>query len=249
MTSALETRGLCRNFGALVVADHIDFRLERGARHALIGPNGAGKSTFVNLLTGHLRPSDGHVLLDGRDITALPAAHRVKRGIGRTFQTNTLFRHLTVLDNVALAIAERAGIASKFLRPANSYETVISEARALLAALKLTPVERTVVRDLPYGQQRLVEISIALGLKPQVLILDEPAAGVPSQESHLIFDAIGQLPADISILFIEHDMDLVFRFASRITVLAMGAILMEGTPKEVESDPTVRAMYLGESRG
>jgi branched-chain amino acid transport system ATP-binding protein len=248
VNAVLETKNLCCSFGALVVADRIDFRLERGARHALIGPNGAGKSTFVNLLAGGLRPNAGQIFLDGLDITSLSAAHRVKRGIGRTFQTNTLFHHLAVLDNVALAIAERLGVSGKLLRTARSHTEVIDEARALLRTLNLMTVEGTVVRNLPYGQQRLVEIAIALGLRPKVMILDEPAAGVPSHESHLIFDAIGQVPADISILFIEHDMDLVFRFASRITVLAMGAILMEGTPDQVRTDPRVREIYLGESR-
>jgi branched-chain amino acid transport system ATP-binding protein len=244
--SALETRGLCKSFGALTVADRIDFSLAPGARHALIGPNGAGKTTFVNMLTGALAPSSGRILLGGEDITSLPQARRVKRGIGRTFQINSLFRSLAVLDNVALAIAEREGVSARMLKPASRYTDIIGEAGALLATLGLAGDARRAVRDLPYGKQRLVEIAIALGMRPKVLLLDEPAAGVPSLESHRILEVLAALPAEIAILVIEHDMDLVFRFARRITVLAAGSVLMEGAPPEVAADPRVRQVYLGE---
>jgi branched-chain amino acid transport system ATP-binding protein len=246
MALALETRRLCKSFGALTVADEIDFRLAPGARHALIGPNGAGKTTFVNMLTGRLAPSSGEILLAGENITRLPEAKRVKRGIGRTFQINTLFRDLPVLDNVALAIAERSGLATRLWRPAGAYKEVIEESRELLALLGLSADALRRVSDLPYGKQRLVEIAIALGMKPRVLLLDEPAAGVPSHESARILEVLQALPADIAILIIEHDMDLVFRFAQRITVLAAGAVLMEGTPDEVAHDQRVRDVYLGE---
>jgi ABC-type branched-subunit amino acid transport system ATPase component len=249
MSTALETRGLCKSFGALVVADNIDFRLETGARHALIGPNGAGKTTFVNLLLGSLEPTAGEILLAGERITALRQSERVKRGLGRTFQINTLFRQLPVIDNVALAIAEREGVAGVMLRPASRQRAVIDESMALLAALGLADDSRARVADLPYGKQRLVEIAIALGLKPKVLLLDEPAAGVPSLESHRILEVLDGLPQDIAILIIEHDMDLVFRFAHRITVLSQGAVLTEGTPAEVGANEAVRHVYLGERHG
>jgi branched-chain amino acid transport system ATP-binding protein len=243
---ALETRGLCKSFGALTVADRIDFRLEAGVRHALIGPNGAGKTTFVNMLTGRLAPSAGQVLLGGEDVTRLPQAARVKRGLGRTFQINTLFGNMSVLDNVALGVAERHGVAGRLWRRASAYAEVRREARELLATFDLEDDASRRVLDLPYGKQRLVEIAIALGLRPKVLLLDEPAAGVPSLESERILQSLERLPTDIAILIIEHDMDLVFRFAQRITVLVQGEVLCEGTPAEIGDDARVRQVYLGE---
>ncbi|MCX7159102.1 MAG: ABC transporter ATP-binding protein [Proteobacteria bacterium] len=246
MSAVLETRNLCKSFGALTVADKIDFKLEAGARHALIGPNGAGKTTFVNLLTGRLAPSSGKVFLGGEDVTRLAQSGRVKRGLGRTFQINTLFRDMSVLDNVALGVAERHGVAGGFWRPASAQRAVRDEAMALLAKLGISDESDRRVLDLPYGKQRLVEIAIALGLKPKVLLLDEPAAGVPSLESERILDALDSLPKEIAILIIEHDMDLVFRFAQRITVLVQGEVLCEGTPKEIADDVRVHQVYLGE---
>jgi len=246
MSAALETQGLCKSFGALAVASDIEFRLEQGARHALIGPNGAGKTTFVNLVTGVLTPSAGRILLDGDDVTALPQAQRVKRGLARTFQINTLFRGLSVLENVCLAIGERLGVAGDLYRPAGSRRDVVDEAYAALERLGLAAEAERLVRELSYGRQRLVELAVALGLKPQVLLLDEPAAGVPSSESGIIVDIIESLPAEIALLIIEHDMDLVFRLARRITVLVQGAVLVEGAPQEIAADPRVREVYLGE---
>jgi branched-chain amino acid transport system ATP-binding protein len=241
----LETRSLCKSFGALEVARRIDFRLEAGARHALIGPNGAGKTTFVNLLTGVLAPSAGRVLLDGEDVTRLAQARRVKRGIARTFQINQLFRGLTVLENVCIAVAERMGAGGGMLRPAGRRTEVVEEAGRLIAALRLEEDAGRRVSELPYGRQRLVEIAIALGLSPRVLLLDEPAAGIPSAESHILLDAIAALPREIAVLIIEHDMDLVFRFAERITVMVSGAVFAEGTPAEIAANRDVRAVYLG----
>jgi branched-chain amino acid transport system ATP-binding protein len=246
MTQALETRGLQKSFGALRVAQDINFTLEVGARHALIGPNGAGKTTFINLITGRLAASSGRILLGGEDVTALSQEARVKRGLGRTFQINQLFKGLSVLENVTLAIGEREGVAGDMFRVAGSRRAVVEEAYALLERLRIADEALRPLRELPYGRQRLVEIAIALGLRPKVLLLDEPAAGVPSTESAIILDIIDQLPADIAVLIIEHDMDLVFRFARRITVLVQGSVLLEGTPAEISSDPRVREVYLGE---
>jgi ABC-type branched-subunit amino acid transport system ATPase component len=246
LSAALETTGLVRRFGALVVANQIDFRLDAGARHALIGPNGAGKTTFINLITGRLTPSAGRIRLNGADITALPQAERVKRGLGRTFQINTLFRGMSVLENVCLAVGEHAGIGGGMVRRIGARRDVIERAYALLERLGIADDAALPVKELPYGKQRLVEIAIALGLDPTVLLLDEPAAGVPSAESRIILDVIAQLPASVAVLIIEHDMDLVFRFARRITVLVQGAVLVEGTPAEIAADDRVREVYLGE---
>jgi ABC-type branched-subunit amino acid transport system ATPase component len=243
---ALETRGLHKSFGALTVANAVDFRLERDARHALIGPNGAGKTTFVELVTGALQPSAGQVHLDGADVTGLPQAARVKRGLVRTFQITTLFRRLSVLENVTLAVCERQGIGGGLFRPAGHHRTAIEEAHGLLERLGLEDDALRPVNMLAYGRQRLIEIAVSLALSPKVLLLDEPAAGVPSSESGTIIDVIERLPPDIAVLIIEHDMDLVFRLAQRITVLVQGSILVEGPPEAIAADPEVRRVYLGE---
>jgi ABC-type branched-subunit amino acid transport system ATPase component len=238
---------LSRRFGALVALQEVDFKLSAGARHALIGPNGAGKTTFINLLAGALSPSRGRVLLKGEDITGKKQAERVKRGIVRTFQINRLFRGLSVLENVCMSVAERVGAAPTMFYPLGRRTDVIEESMHLLDTLKLAGDAARRVSELPYGRQRLVEIAIAIGLKPDVLLLDEPAAGVPSAESHIILDAIERLPEQIAVLIIEHDMDLVFRFAKRVTVMVGGALFAEGTPREIEANPQVRAVYLGQA--
>jgi len=243
---ALETRGLQKSFGALTVANAINFRLERGARHALIGPNGAGKTTFVELVTGALRPNAGQIRLDGADVTSLPQAVRVKRGLVRTFQITALFRRLSILENVTLAVWERQGIAGDLFHPAGHHRAAIEEAHALLERLGLEDEALRPVSMLAYGRQRLIEIAVSLALSPKVLLLDEPAAGVPSGESGRIIEAIERLPQDIALLIIEHDMDLVFRLARRITVLVQGSVLVEGPPEAIAADPEVRRVYLGE---
>jgi ABC-type branched-subunit amino acid transport system ATPase component len=220
--------------------------LPRGARRGLIGPNGAGKTSLVNLITGVLRPSAGRVLLAGEDITHLPQAARARRGLARTFQINQLFRGLSVLENLCLAIGERTGACNNLFRPAGSKPQVIEEALEHLAAHRLIEDALKPVRELAYGRQRLLEIALALAQHPRVLLLDEPAAGVSSRESHFILDALERLDSDIAILIIEHDMDVIFRFAREITVLVGGAVLMEGSPEEIATDPRVRAVYLGE---
>jgi ABC-type branched-subunit amino acid transport system ATPase component len=245
-TCLLETHALGRSFGALAAVSDVEFKLVAGARHALIGPNGAGKTTFINLLSGVLQPTLGQVVLKGRDVTEIPEARRVKLGIARTFQINRLFRGLTVFENVYIAVSERVGAAADMFRSAGAWRDVVGEAMHLLATLKLEDDAERRVSELPYGRQRLVEIAIALGLKPEVLLLDEPAAGVPSAESHIILDAVGRLSKDIGVLIIEHDMDVVFRFAERITVMVGGRIFAEGTPKEIAANPEIRAVYLGQ---
>ncbi|WP_238368224.1 ABC transporter ATP-binding protein [Mesobacterium pallidum] len=241
----LEVRGLTKRFGGLTVSEDIDFDLVPGDRKALIGPNGAGKSTFSNLVTGILRPSAGTIRFDGMDIGRLSEAQRVKRGIAKTFQITTLFRDLTVRENLALTILERQGRGYQMLRRAGRHADTGAEVAALIDQFKLEALADTRVADLAYGQQRLVELAMTLALKPRVLILDEPAAGVPSSETHLIIDAIEALPPELAVLIIEHDMDLVFRVARQIIVLVQGRILTEGTPQEIATNAQVRELYLG----
>ena len=246
---ALETVSLRRNFGALVVTDDVSLRLPVGARHALIGPNGAGKTTLVNLLTGVLRPSSGRVLLGGEDVTGLSPDRRVHRGLARTFQINQLFPEMTVLQTLGVAVSERRGLGRRWWRPAGGERAVLDEAAALLGRFGLDGAADERVASLSYGQQRLVEIALAIACRPRVLLLDEPAAGVPEAERDGILAAVAALPAEVAVLLIEHDMDLVFRFAGSISVLVAGAVLVEGTPAEVADDPRVRQVYLGEGGG
>ena len=242
---ALSVRGLSKSFGALVVAQAIDLDLALGARVALIGPNGAGKTTFVNLLTGFLAPDGGTITLAGENVTRLRPEERVKRGLVRTHQISTLLTDNTARDNVAIAIAERKGFAWRLLRFGKEWRRCLDEAQNKLEEMEIGVVAESRVSQLPYGEQRLLEIAIALALRPRVLLLDEPAAGVPSHETEAIHQALGRLPADIAILIIEHDMDVVFRFAHEIVVLVQGLILDAGAPPVVSADPRVRAVYLG----
>ena len=244
----LTTRNLSKKFGAFPVIQNLDFSLAAGARHALIGPNGAGKTSFINLLTGVLRPSSGDVWLAGENITRLRPDQRVKRGLARTFQINSLFPHLTPLQSLTLAACERRGVAGRGFTALNAQRDAVDEAHALLAQLKLADVCHRPTRELAYGRQRLLEIALALACRPRLLLLDEPGAGIPAAESAEMFEVIAALPRDISILFIEHDMRLVMRFAERITVMVAGEILVEGAPDEIADDARVRAVYLGTRR-
>jgi branched-chain amino acid transport system ATP-binding protein len=244
--AALETAGLRRSFGGVRATDDVNLRLEKGSRHALIGPNGAGKTTLINLLTGALRPSAGRVLLEGEDVTGLRPDERVRRGLARTFQVNQLFPAMTPLEAVALAVSHGRGEGRRWWRTLGSRPAVVDEAVEILDRFRLADVMGEPVSGLPYGRQRLLEIALAIACRPRVLLLDEPAAGVPEAEREEILGSIAALPGDVSVLLIEHDMDLVFRFADRISVLVAGALLTEGTAAEVASDPRVRAVYLGE---
>lgn len=248
MSAALETRALAKRFGGLVATRDVSFSLQKGARQALIGPNGAGKTTFVNLLTGVLPPSSGQVLLGGEDITNLRPEARVRRGLVRTFQINQLFADLTPLETLSLAIGERLGNGGVWWRRVGADGAVAGEVEAVARRFRLHDVLDVRTDTLPYGKQRLLEIAVAFACAPKVLLLDEPAAGVPEAERRDILDAIAALPADVSVLLIEHDMDLVFSFAQRISVLVEGGLLVEGEPDAIAADPRVKAVYLGESR-
>ena len=245
---ALATRGLDKRFGSLVVAKDIELTLPPGERYALIGPNGAGKTTLINLITGMLKPDKGRIFLGENEITALEPDARVKCGLVRTFQINTLFPHLSALEAVTLAVCERQGYAGSWWRELPAYGDAVEEAYAILVSLRLAGSCYRPTRELAYGQQRLLEIALALATKPKVLLLDEPAAGVPQGESAELFSVISDLSRDIAVLFIEHDMNVVFRFAHRIIVMVGGRILVEGTPQDISADHRVRDVYLGGGR-
>ncbi|HEY8708001.1 MAG TPA: ABC transporter ATP-binding protein [Burkholderiaceae bacterium] len=246
MTTVLETRGLLKRFGGITPTDNVSIQVERGARRALIGPNGAGKTTLVNLLTGVLEPSAGTIWLDGQDITQLAPHQRVRRGIVRTFQINQLFSELTPLQSLALAVSAQLGSSAQWWKPLGTDPRVAPVCDTLLAQFHLDDVANRQVKHLAYGKRRLLEIATALACQPRVLLLDEPVAGVPEGERQEIFDIVGALPADVSVLLIEHDMDLVFNFASSVTVLVNGAVFAEGSVQAIASDPRVKAVYLGE---
>jgi ABC-type branched-subunit amino acid transport system ATPase component len=246
MTAALQTIGLQKNFGALVATNDLSLTIARGARHALIGPNGAGKTTVVNLLTGVLTPSGGRVLLDGDDITRLSVHARVRRGLSRTFQLNQLFAELTPLEAITLAVSERRGEGGRWWDRLGARSEDNAEIADLLSRFHLDDVMNVRTATLPYGRQRLLEIALAIAARPRVLLLDEPAAGVPEAERKDILAVVADLPRDVSVLLIEHDMDLVFSFADRISVLVNGGLLVEGEPEQVARDARVKAVYLGE---
>ncbi|NTI22728.1 ABC transporter ATP-binding protein [Agrobacterium rhizogenes] len=246
MTAAvLETKQLNKMFGALKATTDVSFRLESGARHALIGPNGAGKTTLINLLTGVLAPSSGQILLNGEDVSSLKREKRVHRGLVRTFQINQLFDDLTVVESLGLVISERQGHGKDWFRLAGKLPGIEDEIAGLVQDFGLDTVLDQPCSGLPYGKQRLLEIAMAIACKPKVLLLDEPAAGVPEADRHEVLARLAALPTDVSILLIEHDMDLVFNFADRISVLVAGALFAEGTVDEISTDPRVKEVYLG----
>jgi branched-chain amino acid transport system ATP-binding protein len=247
MPVVLATEGLHKSFGGIVAASNVSLRLERGARHALIGPNGAGKTTVINLLTGVLQPTAGRILLDGRDITQLAPHRRVGLGLSRTFQINQLFGDLTPLESIGLAVSERAGSGADWWRRVGSRPDIIAEIVALLERFGLAEIMNERTATLPYGKQRLLEIALAIACRPRVLLLDEPAAGVPEAERYELLATIAGLPKDVTVLLIEHDMDLVFSFADRISVFVNGALFREGAPDEIARDASVKAVYLGEA--
>ena len=243
----LSCQGLVKTFGGITATDNVTLQLNKGARHALIGPNGAGKTTLVNLLTGLLEPTRGSITLLGQDITRLAPHERARRGMVRTFQINQLFDSLTPLQTLALTVSQHMGLGTRWWQALGASKAVTARGEVLLAQFHLTEVMDQPTRVLAYGKRRLLEIAIALACEPSVLLLDEPVAGVPAGEREELLQTVADLPADVSVLLIEHDMDLVFSFARRMTVLVNGAVLTEGDPQQIANDPEVRAVYLGSS--
>ncbi len=241
----LAAEGLVKRFGGITATGNVTLRLERGARHALIGPNGAGKTTLVNLLTGVLDPTEGRILLEGQDVTTLAPHQRVRRGMVRTFQINQLFASMSPLQTLALVVSQQRGQGGRWWQPLGRDAAVAARCEQLLAQFHLDEVMDVPTEHLAYGKRRLLEIAIALACEPRVLLLDEPVAGVPAGERDEILRTVAALPADVSVLLIEHDMDLVFSFARRMTVLVNGTVLTEGDPDTIANDPRVKEVYLG----
>jgi branched-chain amino acid transport system ATP-binding protein len=241
----LHAQQLVKRFGGITATDHVTLELKKGARHALIGPNGAGKTTLINLLTGVLPPTEGRIVLDGQDITDLPPHLRVQRGLVRTFQINQLFDSLSPLQTLALTVSRQQGLGARWWQKLGQDAAVVARCEQLLELFRLTEVMHQRTEHLAYGKRRLLEMAIALACEPKVLLLDEPVAGVPAGEREELLLTVAALPAEVSVLLIEHDMDLVFEFADRITVLVNGAVLTEGPPEAIAADPQVKAVYLG----
>jgi branched-chain amino acid transport system ATP-binding protein len=241
----LSAHGLIKRFGGVTATNNVNLDLRRGARHALIGPNGAGKTTLINLLTGVLEPTEGRITLEGEDITELAPHLRVRRGMVRTFQINQLFDTMTPMETLALTVSQQQGLGGKWWQALSSSARVTERCEHLLEQFHLTSVMHQTTNVMAYGKRRLLEIAIALACEPRVLLLDEPVAGVPAGEREELLQTVAALPADVSVLLIEHDMDLVFSFANRMTVLVNGTVLTEGDPDQIASDPQVKAVYLG----
>jgi branched-chain amino acid transport system ATP-binding protein len=243
---ALETRSLCKSFGSLAVTQNVSLAFEAGARYAIIGPNGAGKTTYFNLLAGNLRPDSGTVYFAERDVTALDMTSRARIGIARSFQRNNLFSDFTVRDNLALACALRAGATRVFWQPMRKLSLIHAETEEIAAQVGITDALSTMVRQLSYGSQRQLEVALALACKPQVLLLDEPTSGMSPEESSRMHALIANIPRTLTVIVIEHDMDIVLDLADQIIVLDYGRVLEQGSPAEIRASQIVRDRYLGE---
>ena len=241
----LAAQGLVKRFGGITATNNVTLSLAKGARHALIGPNGAGKTTLINLLTGVLAPTAGRIELEGQDISGLAPHLRVRRGMVRTFQINQLFNSMTPLETLALVVSQHRGFGGRVWQSLGADRAVADRCGELLEQFRLAEVMNQRTEHLAYGKRRLLEIAIALACEPRVLLLDEPVAGVPAGEREELLHTVAALPVDVSVLLIEHDMDLVFDFARSITVLVNGTVLTEGTPDQIANDPQVKAVYLG----
>jgi ABC-type branched-subunit amino acid transport system ATPase component len=243
----IETRALSKRFGMLQVTDDVSLSFDDGRRYAIVGPNGAGKTTFFNLLAGELQPSSGRILFEGRDVTALDVTSRARIGIARSFQRNNLFADLTVRDSLMLACTLRDGHGPVFWRPLSSYAPARARAASLLDQVGLAEHADTIVRELSYGSQRQLEVGMALACRPTVLLLDEPTSGMSPEETARMHRLIADLPRAVTLIVIEHDMDIVLDIADRIVVLDYGRVLAEGTPAEIRNSAVVRERYLAEA--
>ena len=242
---ALRIDHLNRSFGSLVVTDDVSLDIVAGERHVIIGPNGAGKTSLVNQIGGQLVPSSGHILVDGQDITGRSPDRISRMGVARTFQRNNLFQNLSVIENLRLALEVRFGKPLDFFRPADRNQSLMARAKDLMTQVHLGTDGARLVRSLSYGEQRQLEIGMALAGDPKILLLDEPTSGMSPAETTRIIDLIATLPRTLAILMIEHDMKVVFSVADRVTVLYYGKILATGTPDEIQANARVREVYLG----
>ena len=247
MTDALlEVRQLKKSFGALVATDSVDFDVRAGETHAVIGPNGAGKTTFIKQLSGELRPDAGQVRFGGEDITSLAAPRRSRKGLARSFQITSIYRDFSALDNVALAVQAHAGHSFRFWRPARADVSLTRPAGQALEQVGLEKRAAVLAANLSHGEQRQLEIAMALATRPRLLLLDEPVAGMGTDESQRMIELLAALKGEKTIVLVEHDMDAVFTLADRISVLVYGRIIATGTPVEIRANQEVRAAYLGE---
>jgi len=242
----LELRNVSKRFGGVVATDDVTLEIERGEVHALIGPNGAGKTTLIAQISGMLPTDTGRIVFDGADVTRLPAHARVRAGLARSYQVTSLFRRFTVLENLALAVQARSGSSFSFWRPVSSEAALVEEARAIAREVDLHEKLATRGGELAHGDQRALELALALATRPRLLLLDEPMAGMGPQESGRIIELIERLRERVTVLLVEHDMDAVFRLANRISVLVNGRVIATGEPQAIRQDPDVRKAYLGE---
>jgi branched-chain amino acid transport system ATP-binding protein len=242
----LRIEGLTKRFGGVVASDDVILDVLVGELHAIIGPNGAGKTTLIGQLAGEIAPNSGNIHFDGRDVTALPVPNRSMLGLARSFQITSLFRDFTALDNVALAVQAHTGHSFRFWRNARSERELREPARAALARVGLERRADTVVASMSHGEQRQLELAMALAAKPRLLLLDEPMAGLGAEESARMVETLRELKRELTILLIEHDMEAVFALADRISVLVYGRVIASGAPAEIRANPEVRQAYLGE---
>jgi branched-chain amino acid transport system ATP-binding protein len=242
----LDLRKLVKRYGGLVATDHLDLTVTRGEIHAIIGPNGAGKTTLIHQISGAIAPNEGSVLFNGRDITRVPMHERVKLGLARSYQITNIFHAYSVLDNIALAVQARCGSSMRFWQPAVSDQALFDEARAIGAKVGLGPRLDAIAGNLAHGEQRQLEVGLALATLPKLLLLDEPMAGMGPDESARLIPLIRNLRNEIGVVLIEHDMDAVFQLADRISVLVSGRIIATGTPDQIRNDSEVKKAYLGD---
>ena len=248
MTSPLlEILGLRKSFGALAATDGVDLEVREGETHAVIGPNGAGKTTLIQQLSGDLRPDAGRIRFSGEDVTAMKAPGRARRGLARSFQITSIYREFSALDNVALAVQAHTGHSFRFWRAASGEAALRRPARRILEEVGLEERSATLAANLSHGEQRQLEIAMALATRPRLLLLDEPVAGMGAEESQRMIGFLAGLKGAKTMILVEHDMDAVFTLADRISVLVYGRIIATGTPEEIRANPEVRTAYLGES--